>query len=60
MDAAKYCGDRHILKSVDAMQNSTCDERGTVRALAREIEEAQADRKSGLYRLHPKSNCSFA
>ena len=44
MDSTKLSGDQYMSLSVDAMQTATNDERGTVRALAREVEEAHADR----------------
>jgi hypothetical protein len=44
-------GDTHLRLSIDAMQSSTNDARGTVRALSREVEEAFGDRESTTF--HP-------
>jgi hypothetical protein len=49
METTRTSGDVHMRLSVDAMLSSTSDERGTVRALSRDIEEAHVDRKSLPY-----------
>jgi hypothetical protein len=43
MDKARANGNIHIRASVEAMQASSSDERGTVQALAREVEEDAQD-----------------
>jgi hypothetical protein len=45
MDQARLSGDVHVRASVDAMQKASTDERGTVRALAREVDEEAQDGK---------------
>jgi hypothetical protein len=43
MDKARASGDVHIRASIEAMQASSLDERGTVQALAREVDEEAQD-----------------
>jgi hypothetical protein len=45
MEQARLNGDAHVRIGVDVMQKSYVDDRGTVRALAQEIEEQAQDGK---------------
>lgn len=45
MEAAKASNDGSLTASVNAMLSATNDDRGTVRALVRDIEEAYAESK---------------
>jgi hypothetical protein len=43
MEQAQATAHPQVTAGVEAMLGSTCDERGTVRALAQEVEESLAD-----------------
>jgi hypothetical protein len=45
MDTARGSGNAYIRSSIEAMQNASTDDRGTLRALAKEIEDQSQDGK---------------